>query len=260
MESDLSMARRRQKFLIKWGAIGLSLVALYLLAFIYVIDRRPFVEWTLIKGAPDEVVASSQLIKMPDGKVILINAGQASGSLLPFLKKQKIKDIDLVLLTSTAPRNISALEEMVVTGVRIKEIKTSPQSQKSPAWEEVQNKLLNRGVKIQSVTQKEKLYLIAKTELSAISSHDNSMLIQLKHGVNSLLLVMGETSGFIEKLTSESCEELKSDILINYSEPQSDSQKLKIVECSRPSLDLSRELGTFKILLKGDSFRWKRGR
>jgi beta-lactamase superfamily II metal-dependent hydrolase len=254
------MSLRRQKFLIKWAAIALTLIALYLLAFVYLIDRRPFVEWTLIKGAAGEVVASSHLIKMPDGKVILLNAGEASGSLLPYLKKQKIKDIDLLILTSLAPRNISGLGEMISTGVRIKEIKVNPQSQKTPEWDVLQSKLLNRGVVIGVLTQGEKLYALTETELNVWVLLQNSLGIQLKHGRNKLLALLGDLPSFESQKLSESCEQFRADILINYIEPQSESQKLKWLDCVHPIADLSREPGTFKILLKGDSFKWKKGR
>ena len=81
MEQDSTLSRRRIEFFVKWGSIAVSLVVLYLLAFTYLIDKRPFVEWTLIKANPNEARAESQLIKLPDGKVFLLNGRRVYRSL-----------------------------------------------------------------------------------------------------------------------------------------------------------------------------------
>lgn len=257
LDRELTVNEKKLRFLAKWFSIALTLIVLYLLAFTYLIDKRPFVEWTLIKGSPAEARPSSQLIKLPDGKVFLLDADEASGSLLPYLKKQKIKDIDLLVLSSTSSRSISGLETLIQAGVRIAEVRVNSHGVKNSSWEKVSNQLSRKGIPILSLESGKKLFDLKNTQLEVIRAWNDAVVFRLLHGKNSLLLLVGEVEKGSEFDLKDDCSHLKSDILLNYTDM---SLGQTLPDCIKSEVDLSRELGTFKILLKGDSFKWKRGR
>ncbi len=260
MEPVLNINHKRQQFILKWSLIAISCVLLYLLAFNYLIDKRPFVEWTLIKGGSNEEVPESQLIKMPDGKVFLINAGDASGSLLPYLKKQKIKDVDLLILTSTLPKAISGIHGLINTGVRIKEIRTHSFLSQTTEWENLKTLIQSKSIIDSPLESEEILYRMGATEFRFISKSKDLVLLKMLHGTNKVLLMLGDASSLNHEISQMNCEDLKVDILLNYLNINPSIKSSMEQACSHSYIDLSREMGTFKILLKGDSFKWKRGR
>jgi hypothetical protein len=256
--TEIDLSARRRKFLLKWGAIGAGWIALYLLAFVYLIDKRPFVEWTLIKSGPQETKAEAQLIKMPDGQVFLMGAGGAAGSLLAYLKKQKIKDIDKLILTSSQPYFTSGLKDMLGVGVRIKEVLVPSNSLKSKEWTEIESQLKSKGLVLSPINLSQPLFQKESTRLEVIGSDVDSLALRLAHGKNSLVVGSGDPSLLGLQIAKLNCQSLKTDLLINYTELKNKEPYLDWVGCLKPARDLSDEKGTFKILLKGDSFKLKR--
>jgi len=256
--TEIDLSAKRRKLLLKWGVIGTGWIALYLLGFIYLIDKRPFVEWALIKSGPQETKAEAQLIKMPDGQVFLMGAGDAEGSLLPYLKKQKIKDIDKLILASSQPYFTSGLKEMLGVGVRIKEVLVPSNSLKSKGWTEIEAQLKNKGLVLSPINLSQPLFQKDSTRLEAIASDGDSLALRLVHGKNSLVVGLGDPSLIGLQIAKLNCQSLKTDLLINYTESKNNEPYLNWVGCLKPERDLSIEKGTFKILLKGDSFKLKR--
>ncbi|MFM8313355.1 MAG: hypothetical protein ACKOA8_03640 [Deltaproteobacteria bacterium] len=258
--SEIHSEQKRARFFLKWGSIALGWIVLYLLAFTFLIDKRPFVEWTLIKSDSQTHAAQAQLVKMPDGQVFLINAGKAAGSLLLYLKKQKIKDIDQLILSSFGPDSISALKDMLGSGIRIKEVKTNPLSLETADWLAIKEIFLKKGISLQSLSLESFLFSQSQTQLKVMALAKDSLILRLIHGKNSLAAGLGDSSAIGGGIRSLGCSQLKTEVLVDYTQPQTQEPYLDWVGCLNPEHNLSLEPGTFKILLKGDSFKWKRGR
>lgn len=252
METDLSPGTAKRRFLIKWLLISFSLVSIYFFAFTYLIDKRPFVEWTLIKGGPEEEKAQAQLIKMPDGKIILINAGDAEGSLLFFLKKQKIKDIDVLILSSNSSVVTSGLKEMIRAGIRIKEIRTNPMASLTYNWN------FTKSIPHRDLVKLETLFQNRTTYLNLVSLASNALALKLVHGSNSVLVILSEPSKMKSEAFHVGCDLFPVDIFLDYAEGLEKSKTWD--SCAQSATKLGKQKGTFKILLKGDSYKWKRGR
>lgn len=257
--TELDWVVKRKKFLLKWGLIGFGLITAYLLSFQLLIDKRPFVEWTLIKSGPEQTQPEAQLVKMPDGQVFLINAGEAKGTLLFYLKKQKIKDIDLLLLTSYEPWALSGLKEMLFKGIRIKEILVNPLSPEKPSWIEIKQRFLSKGGIVSSLDSHRTLFSKLQTDLKVVALDKDALVIRLVHGKNSLALGLGSPLGLGPQLRQLNCSHLKTEVVLNYTETEKQEPYLDWLGCLKPIYDLSSEKGTFKVLLKGDSFKLKRG-
>lgn len=258
LESSLSHSLKKH-FLLKWASIALLLVVLYGAAFSYLIDRRPFVEWTLIKSGPQDKKVQSHLIKLPDGKVFLINSMSASGSLLFFLKKQKIKDIDLVVLTSFQHSNFVGLNEILGAGIRVKDIKFYSSNTSSNEWDSILPLLRTKSLTPKALSSEESLYENGTTQLRFLSvSADSPVLINLIHGANKLLLISGEEEKLNLHNFRVNCRDFGVDVFVSDSPVIGLDTFLKT--CTSFPKNLSEEEGTFKILFKGDSYKWKRGR
>jgi hypothetical protein len=240
--------------------MGLALIVLYSLSFTFLIDKRPFVEWTLIKGSPEETAAEAQLIKMPDGQVMLLNSGEASGSLNSYLKKQKVRDLDLVILGSLAQRDILGIQSLLSAGVRIREVRFNPSFQKSQGWQETQLQLQRKGVVVKEFSKTESFFNTKETQFRVLGYGKNYSVLRLNHGVNHLLVTLGEAPLADQDLFNLSCDFLKNDIFLDYFDYGKSEKKLRWPSCFQVASDLSQKAGTFKILLKGDSFKWKQGR
>lgn len=234
MES-LSNQPHKIRFIFKWAGIAASLVVLYILAFYYLIDKRPFVEWTLIKSRPEETRPQAQLIKLPDGKVFLLDPGDDLGSLLFYLKKQKIKNIDSLILISDAPASRAGIKALADSGIRIDQI-----------------------IAVKSLQTTEMLYDNQNTRLSRLSFAPGVIGLRLVHGANKLILILQDEDKSKSATSQVNCEEFNADVFLNYSKNLSWDKVL--TDCSSSAANLSNEKGTFKILFKGDSFKWKRGR
>jgi len=258
LETNLSPGTAKRRFLIKWLLIAFSLVSLYFFAFTYLIDRRPFVEWTLIKGGPEEEKAQAQLIKMPDGKIILINAGDAEGSLLFFLKKQKIKDIDVIVLSSNTSLSTSGLNGMFKAGIRIKEFWTNPLVFPNPNWATILELIQTKSIPIRFLRPGGALYQSEVSQLAVVSLARDSLALKLTHGSNKVLLILSEASSLKSENLHLGCELFPVDILLDYTEGVGKQKAWE--SCAVASNNLGKQKGTFKLLLKGDSYRWKRSR
>lgn len=234
MES-LSNQPHRIRFIFKWVGIAATLVVLYILAFYYLIDKRPFVEWTLIKSRPEETRPQAQLIKLPDGKVFLLEPGTDFGSLLFYLKKQKIKNIDSLIIISDAPASRAGIKALADSGIRIDQI-----------------------VVLRSLETPAVLYDNQNTRLSRLSFESGATGLKLIHGTNRLILILQDEDKSQSAASKVNCGEFNVDVFLNYSDNSSWDKFL--TDCSSSAANLSNEKGTFKILFKGDSFKWKRGR
>lgn len=255
---EIDMRKNRKKFLLKWASIAIALIISYLVVFEFIIDKRPAVEWTLIKADSGQTQAESQLVKLPNGQVLLFNAGEASGSLMFHLKKQKIKDIDYLLLSSYQPSAISGLLDILKKGTRIKEVLFNPFSLENSSWLEIKEKLLREGVKTTPLESGKVIFSQAITQLQILALEKNSLVLRLVHGKNSLAVGTGSPSGLGHQLSKLNCDSLRTEVLFNYTETETKEPYLDWVGCLKPVYDLSSEKGTFKILFKGDSFKLKR--
>lgn len=256
--NEMDLAVKRKKFLVKWALVASALTILYLLAFEFIIDKRPAVEWNLIKSAPGQSRPESQLIKLPNGQVFLINAGEAAGNLLFQLKKQKIKDVDVLILSSYGADSLSALLEMLKTGTRIKEILFNPFSEENGSWLTIKQKFLSLGGKLTPLALSQVLFSQPSTQMQLVALDKDALVLRLVHGKNSLALGLGNPSGLGPQLSKLNCDQLKTEVVLNYTVPENTEPYLDWIGCLKPVYDLSHEKGTFKILFKGDSFKLKR--
>ncbi len=103
------------------GAAALSAVlALALWLELHAIKNQTC--WTMINVAPGQNQADCHLIEFPNGAKVLVDIADASdapGMALAFLKKRKIKHIDLVVISHFHRDHYGRLVDLIKAGVKI---------------------------------------------------------------------------------------------------------------------------------------------
>lgn len=87
-----------QKILIAFFIAGI----ICFISSYYVLSSRPDMEWTMVNVNYSAQQGDAHVIKIKNGKTVLIDAGHrntAGGSLLPFLRKKSISEIDIVFIS-----------------------------------------------------------------------------------------------------------------------------------------------------------------
>ncbi len=87
--------------------------------------RRPSLEWVMINVNQTGQQADAHLIRVRDGKTILIDAGHrntAESMLLPFLRREGITTIDSVFITHPHIDHYGGLEYILRSGINVGEI------------------------------------------------------------------------------------------------------------------------------------------
>lgn len=108
-------------------------MALTLLALILIISyglknllfNKPELVWTMVNVNNTKLQGDAHVIRTSNGKTILIDAGYrepAIEKLVPFLKEQKIKEIDLVFITHPHRDHYEGLGPILGNGIRLKRV------------------------------------------------------------------------------------------------------------------------------------------
>ena len=81
--------------------------------------------WTMLMVTPNDDVADCHLIRFPDGRIVLIDAGKLGDShhaVLDQLKAQHITALDLVIISHWHIDHYGALEDIMEAGIAIKAV------------------------------------------------------------------------------------------------------------------------------------------
>ena len=81
--------------------------------------------WTMLMVSPNDDVADCHLIRLPDGRKVLIDAGKlgdSPGAALAAVKAQKITALDLVILSHFHIDHYGALWDLIEAGITIKRV------------------------------------------------------------------------------------------------------------------------------------------
>ena len=84
--------------------------------------RVPETRWTMLNVSPAEAQADCHLIEFPDGSKALIDIADGSdapGNALAFLQKQKIKHIDLVVISHFHLDHYGRLVDLIKAGITV---------------------------------------------------------------------------------------------------------------------------------------------
>jgi len=99
--------------------------AFALLSFYYLSAQGPDFEWTMVDVNYSAQQADAHFIRVKNGKTILIDAGHrntAEKSLLPFLKKRGVSELDIVFISHPHVDHYGGLEILLDSGIKIKEV------------------------------------------------------------------------------------------------------------------------------------------
>jgi len=106
--------------------IPFVIASVFLMISIYsTSEPRPDMEWTMVNVNYSAQQADAHVIKIKDGKTILIDAGHrntAKDSLLPFLIKKSIDKIDIVFISHPHKDHYGGLDILLDNDIKINEI------------------------------------------------------------------------------------------------------------------------------------------
>lgn len=165
----------------------------------------------------------SEIVKLPDGKTILIDGGSKgkSDEVMAELNRQNIKTIDYLFITHPHEDHIGGLVE-VVKKYKIGDIYMQKASTNTMVFRNFLAAIKAKGEKVKTI--KEGGYLIGDkgSKLSLQSFNENlasykelnnySIILRLKYGSTSYLF-MGDAFDSIEKKLVKSGYDIESDVL-----------------------------------------------
>ena len=103
----------------------ITLCGVLIFSMYYRTARNPDIEWTMIDVNYSKQQADAHLIRVRNGKTILIDAGHrntAQNALLPFLKGKSIKEIDTIFISHPHIDHYGGLDNLLQDTIKIKEI------------------------------------------------------------------------------------------------------------------------------------------
>lgn len=222
----------------------LVLVVASVAAVIFQGSRRPPTRWTMINVSPVKNQADCHLIELSDGRVILIDAAEAAdapGTVVAFLKTQRIRHIDLVVLSHFHWDHYGKLLEIINAGIKVERVAINLPGSREIAdvekpwgcnWEDVQAVLrfladhqipvftpkigerlieIKRG-EILTTLDVVCLYDGITTPIGKTDINDTSMLVRLTHGPTRVLFT-GDLNQRLGTWLATSTFDLKADIL-----------------------------------------------
>lgn len=164
---------RRQPVQICAGSLGL----LGLTACLVSCDMRQKEEtrWTMINVTPAETQADCHLIEFPDGIKVLVDiadARDAPGTALAFLRKHKIKHINLAVISHFHTDHYGRLRDTINAGIVVDRVAVNvpvrevgdPESMSGSGWQDIQSLL-------QFLREKQVPYFTPKAGDRLIESH-----------------------------------------------------------------------------------------
>ncbi len=198
----------------------------------------------MINVSPVKNQADCHLIELPDGRVVLIDAAEAAdatGTVVPFLKTQRIRRIDLVVLSHFHWDHYGKLLEIINSGIKVDRVAINLPASREIAdveipwgcnWEDVQSvlrfladhqipvitpKIGERLIEIkrgETVTALDVvcLYDGINTPIGKTDMNDTSILVRLTHGPTRVLFT-GDLNQRLGAWLATSAFDLKADIL-----------------------------------------------
>lgn len=200
--------------------------------------------WTMINVSPVKNQADCHLIELPDGRVVLIDAAEAAdapGAAVAFLKTQRIRRIDLVVLSHFHWDHYGKLLEIINAGIKVERVAINLPGSREIAdveipwgcnWEDVQSVLrflADRQIPVFTPKIGERLIEIKRgetvtaldvvclydginTPIGRTDMNDTSMLVRLTHGPTRVLFT-GDLNQRLGAWLATSTFDLKADIL-----------------------------------------------
>ena len=101
---------------------GVLLALPLLVCFFGCAARHHETRWTMINVTPGQVQADCHLIEFPDGSTVLIDIADAMdspGTALAFLRKHKIKHINLVIISHFHKDHYGRLRDLIDAGIKV---------------------------------------------------------------------------------------------------------------------------------------------
>jgi competence protein ComEC len=200
--------------------------------------------WTMLMITPREDVADSHLIRLPDGRIVLIDAGKlgdAPGAVLKQLQALKVTALDLVVISHFHIDHYGALTELIDAGITIKRVAGNVPNKEAADREmpwgcnladvaSVLEKLKARGIPYVTPKIGERLlelttprgtavtldviclYDGVNTPIGMTDVNDTSMIVRLSHGPTRALFT-GDLNHNLGAWLATSEFDLKADLL-----------------------------------------------
>ncbi len=214
------------------GAVGLTIVGLAIVEAAAIRHGTP--TGTLRVTAVDVGQGDCTLVDLPDGKLMLVDAGGFVGSpvdpgksvLRPLLRERRRKRVDIVVLSHPHPDHFGGLESGL-HGIEIGEFWDSGQGEAEgagPVYRSLLAELRRRGTPIRrprELCDKTRWFSGARVDLLGpcptfrprINANDNSLVLRIRFGTRAVLLTGDAEREQEEKLIGEYGDELRSDFL-----------------------------------------------
>lgn len=207
-----------------------------LLAAISLAQARASVKWTMLNVNETHLQADAHLIEWPSGKWVLIDCGDPKGSLVEMLKKRKIRELEMVLVSHVHLDHFGGMAAILDSGIRVKSVYVNVPPKKvcdseipwGCKWEEVQkflNAVKQKGVPLKTYTKGETLLQEGEARLRVLSFYngentpigetqvnDTSVLLMLEQG-NTRALFTGDLAERMGAYLAKNLSDLKADIL-----------------------------------------------
>lgn len=205
----------------------------------YISTNIPDVEWTMVNVNFSEQQADAHVIRIKNGKTLLIDAGHrntAEDSLLPFLIGKSIKEIDIVFISHPHKDHYGGLDVLLDNNIKIKEIYFNIPDKvtcdREIPWGcdyndvlTLHHKLKNKNAMIKVAKSGQVIKLGSKTWIELLYAFDGVSTPVGKTGVNDLSLIMmlhhnqfkflftGDLNKELGTYIAESSDEISADIL-----------------------------------------------
>jgi competence protein ComEC len=188
----------------KFILIIVTIIIISLIFSCSVFTKHNDVEWTMVNENYSGQQADAHVIQIKNGKTILIDAGHqntAGNSLVPFLRKRSINELDLVFISHPHNDHYGGLNILLNNGIKIKEIYFNI-PEKSICDKEIpwgcdyndilalHDKLKNKGIIVKIATAGQKFNLGNNTWIEILYAFDGINTPVGKTDINDLSLIM----------------------------------------------------------------------
>ena len=203
------------------------------------VSKQPHLVWTMVNVTNTLQKGDAHVITIDNQKNILIDAGHqdtAGESLLPYLKKNSIKEFDTVFISHPHKDHYGGLDVLLDNDIAIKKIYFNlPDKARCDCelpwgcdYEDVlriRYKLMNRGVKIYAAKAGQKINFGEKTSIEILYAfngvetpvgktdiNDTSLVMKLHHGQTKFLFT-GDLNKKIGTYLAKTSNDISADVL-----------------------------------------------